>query len=169
MTLQRASCRSRLLSTPSAEQMDAPGASHTQSLSLSLMSAARLEGVQSNFERLDEVVGVLNPARHAHETVRDPHLLSVLLEHVGVRHHLHALRNMHQMCVCVCGRAFVCVRACVYKHACTHTLSLSLFHASMVVCALLGRIMTEGQVMIDSTAPRFSHRLHGRCTCVLCG
>ena len=166
MTLQRASCRSRLLSTPSAEQMDAPGASHTQSLSLSLMSAARLEGVQSNFERLDEVVGVLNPARHAHETVRDPHLLSVLLEHVGVRHHLHALRNMHEMCVCVCGRAFVCVRACVYKHACTHTLSCM----HLLLCVhILGRIMTEGQVMIDSTAPRFSHRLHGRCTCVLCG
>lgn len=31
-------------------------------------------------------------------------------------------------------------------------------------CNMLACVITAGQVSIDSVAPRFSHRLHGRCT-----
>ena len=46
------------------------------------------ESIEGLLERGDEVVGVLEATRDAHEPVGDAHLQTILLEHVRVRHEI---------------------------------------------------------------------------------
>mgnify|MGYP006928755022 CR=1 FL=1 len=51
-------------------------------------SISHLQVIQGDLERANEILCVLNAARHAHKAIGDPDLETVGLLHVGVRHDL---------------------------------------------------------------------------------